>query len=125
MGIGIKKENLPDFIEIKQNIKPLSVNQCWQGKRFKTQQYKKYEKDLLLTLPKLIIPKPPYAIYFEFGFSNSASDWDNPIKPLQDILQQKYKINDKDIFIAQIKKVKVKKGEEFFNIKLEHIKDGL
>ena len=31
-------------------IKPLSVNECWQGKRFKTKAYTAYEKELLYRL---------------------------------------------------------------------------
>ena len=102
-------------------IKPLSVNQCWQGKRFKTNLYKKYERDLLLILPKIIIPKAPYKVYYEFGFSSSASDLDNPIKPLQDILQKRYGFDDKHIFEMTVKKTKVKKGEEYliFEIKTQ------
>tara|TARA_R110000868_G_scaffold120421_2_gene319537 strand:- start:5073 stop:5408 length:336 start_codon:yes stop_codon:yes gene_type:complete len=106
---------------IKINIKPLSVNQVWQGKRFKTPVYKKYERDLMLLLPKIKLCEPPYSIYFEFGFSNSASDWDNPIKPLQDILQKKYNFNDKDIYKAEILKVKVKKGNEYFKFLISEL----
>ena len=39
------------MIELK--YKPLSVNICWQGKRFKTTEYKKYERDLLMILPQI------------------------------------------------------------------------
>ena len=106
---------------IYKNIKPLSVNQCWRGRRFKTDDYKIYEKELLFTLPQLDIPEPPYYVEYEFGFSNSLSDWDNPIKPLQDILQKKYKFNDKDIFEARVRKVKVKKGDEYFKVKIERL----
>ena len=104
---------------VKIDIKPLSVNGCWQGKRFKTPKYKQYEKDMFLLLPKITIPKAPYKVYYEFGFSSSASDLDNPIKPLQDILQKHYGFNDKNIFEMVAKRVKVKKGEEYllFEIK--------
>lgn len=104
---------------INLKIKPLSVNECWQGKRFKTKAYLKYERDLLLILPQIKIPQPPFEINFEFGFSNIMSDWDNPVKPLQDILQKKYNFNDKDIMKAIVTKIKVKKGDEYisFNIK--------
>lgn len=99
-------------------IKPLSVNQAWQGKRFKTEAYKTYERTLLYMLPMLQLPDAPYLIEMEFGFSNSASDWDNPIKPLQDILQKKYNFNDKDVFKAVVTKVKVKKGEDYLKFKI-------
>jgi hypothetical protein len=39
-------------------IKPLSVNKAWQGKRFKTNEYKQYEKEVSLLLPShLKIPE--------------------------------------------------------------------
>tara|TARA_R110000868_G_scaffold338459_2_gene599204 strand:+ start:149 stop:502 length:354 start_codon:yes stop_codon:yes gene_type:complete len=107
--------------EIKQKIKPLSVNECWQGKRFKTNSYKAYEMQLLYSLPNLKLPEPPYSIHFEFGFSSAASDWDNPIKPLQDILQKKYNFDDKRIHKASVERVKVKKGDEYFIVRLESL----
>ena len=36
-------------------IKPLSVNDAWQGRRFKTDNYKKYERDLMLILPSSVV----------------------------------------------------------------------
>lgn len=103
----------------KLNIKPLSVNDCWQGQRFKTKAYLQFEKDVLLSLPKIKIPEPPYKLELEFGFSNMASDIDNPVKPFQDLLQKKYAINDKHIVELHVKKTKVEKGKEFikFNLK--------
>lgn len=102
----------------KVDIKPLSVNQAWQGKRFKAPAYTKYERDLLFLLPAITLPEPPYQIEMEFGFSNSQSDWDNPIKPLQDILQKKYSFNDKDVFRAIVEKVKVSKGKDYIKFKI-------
>ena len=104
--------------EIMIKIKTLSINEAFQGRRFKTPKYKSYEQELLLTLPKINLPKPPFEIHFEFGFSNVMSDWDNPVKPLQDILQKKYGFNDKDIHRAVVDKVMVKKGEEYFKVKI-------
>ena len=110
------------MIEINQKIKPLSINECWQGKRYKTVAYKNYEKILLYTLPKKEVPKPPYMIKFKFGFSNKGSDIDNPVKALLDIMQKRYGFNDKDIFKMEIEKEIVKKGDEYFKVKLENIK---
>lgn len=98
---------------VNLDIKPLSVNKVWQGKRFKTQEYKKYERDLLFILPNIELPTPPFSVYYEFGFSSSASDIDNPIKPLQDILQKRYDFDDKHIFEMIVRKTKVKKGKEY------------
>ena len=106
--------------EIKVNIKPLSVNDAWQGRRYKTDAYKHYERAMLLMLPAATLPPPPYRIYYEFGFSNSLADYDNPCKPLGDILQKKYGFNDKEIYCATIRKVVVKKGKEYVKVRIEH-----
>ena len=101
------------------NIKSLSVNRAYKGRRFKTDDYKNYEKELMLLLPNIEIPKPPYEVYYKFGFSSKLSDWDNPVKPFQDILQKRYDFNDRDIFKAVCEKEIVNKGEEYliFDIK--------
>ena len=98
------------FTEI--NIKPLSVNECWQGKRYKTYEYQKYEKKVLLLLPKLNLPPKPYSITFIFFVSNISADIDNPVKPFLDILQKKYGFNDKDVSELHVFKIKVNKGKE-------------
>lgn len=107
--------------DIKLDIKPLSVNDAWQGKRFKSPAYKSYERLMLCALPATPLPEPPYRLYYEFGFSNTQSDYDNPCKPLGDILQKKYGFNDKEIYEAFIRKRIVKKGQEYIRIKFEHI----
>ena len=102
-------------------IKPLSVNQCWQGKRFKTPTYKNYEKSILLMLPQITLLPPPFRIDMEFGFSSPLADIDNPLKPFLDCLQKKYLINDKDIFELNVKKQLVKKGSEFIKYNISYL----
>ena len=105
------------MIQFKINRKPLSVNEAWQGKRFKTKAYKDYEKEMLLLLPPKKIPTDKMLrVEMFFGFSNSLSDLDNPVKLLLDICQKKYGFNDKAIFELNVRKCLVKKGEEFFSI---------
>jgi len=108
-------------IEGLLKIKPLSVNQCWQGKRFKTKKYKMYEHDVFDMLDKdqSITDKGNLQLYLEFGFSSIASDWDNPIKPFQDILAKMYGFNDRRIKRAVIDITMVSKGEEFIYYRLE------
>lgn len=106
--------------EIKIDIKPLSVNDAWQGRRYKTDEYKRYERAMLYMLPKMELPEPPYKIVYEFGFSTSLADYDNPCKPLGDILQKKYGFNDKEIYAAEIRKVVVKRGREYVRFRIEH-----
>ncbi|MCJ8293515.1 MAG: RusA family crossover junction endodeoxyribonuclease [Colwellia sp.] len=98
---------------VRLNIKPLSVNEAWQGRRVKTQKYRKYERDILKLLRPMIIPDGKLELYLKWGFSSAGSDWDNPIKPFQDCLQKKYDFNDNRVIRAVTEKVKVKKGEEF------------
>jgi Holliday junction resolvase RusA-like endonuclease len=104
---------------IRINEEPISVNKVWKGRRFKTDYYKNFERKLMYILPKsFILPEPPFEIFLRFGFSNMASDFDNPVKPIIDILQKKYKFNDKLIMKATIEKVIVPKGKEFFEFNI-------
>ena len=100
-------------------IKPLSVNQCWQGRRVKTAKYRAYEKEAMLKLKSIEVPKGKLQLNIVFGFSSKLSDWDNPVKPFQDILQKKFGFDDRRIYRAIVEKVDVKKGEEFIEFNLE------
>jgi len=103
----------------KVKIKALSVNECWQGRRFKTPSYLAYERALSVLLPKCVeVPEGPLALFLEVGQSNMAADFDNPVKPFCDILSKKYGFNDKQITEAVVRKRKVEKGGEYilFNI---------
>jgi hypothetical protein len=106
------------MLKIEKKIKLLSVNECWQGRRFKTPAYKDYEKILMYTLPNYEINYDKYYIICIFNFSSNRADWDNPIKPLQDILQKKYKFNDCNITNALVLKNIVPKKDEGFQIYL-------
>lgn len=104
---------------MKIKIKPLSVNECFQGKRFKTPKYAKYERDLLYLLPHYEVPQGNLHLILNFGLSNMGADIDNPVKPFVDILQKRYKFNDNRITEMTLRKHKVKKGKEYiiFEIK--------
>jgi Holliday junction resolvase RusA-like endonuclease len=113
------------MIEILIGIKPLSVNEAWQGTRFKTKKYLSYEKELLFRLPQLYFPYPnkPLKVIIEYGFTNNASDIDNPTKLILDILQKKYKFNDKNIVELLLRKKIVKKGQEYIQILINEFKN--
>ena len=104
-------------IELKMpkiKVKPLSANQLWQGRRFKTPAYKDYEKELFALLPRNYkIPEGELKATFEFGLSNKSADADNCLKGCVDILQKFYDFNDKNIYEITIRKVIVKKGKEY------------
>lgn len=100
-------------------IKPLTINQAWQGKRYKTRNYLDYEKELFYLLPKKIkVPEGKIEAYYKFGTSSKNSDCDNFVKMFQDILQKKYNFDDKRIYRMIIEKVDVKKGDEFITFNL-------
>ena len=105
------------------SIKPLSVNEAWKGKRYKSKKYDKYEELLLSWLPEIEIPSVPIRIIYEFGFSNRASDIDNPVKLFTDVLQKKYDFDDKDVYEMNIKKVIVAKKSEYVKFKIESIQE--
>ena len=104
------------------NIKPLSVNDAWQGRRVKSKEYRSYEADILKLLRPMVIPEGPLELYLKWGFSSAGSDWDNPIKPFQDCLQKKYNFNDNRVVRAITEKVKVKKGDEFIEFEIKELK---
>ena len=110
---------------MRVNIKPLSVNEAWQGRRFKTDKYKSFENELLCLLKKMEIPKGKLILVAKFGLSSLNADWDNPIKPFQDVIQKKYGFNDRQIYKGIIEKVDVKKGDEFIDFELKQYNNGI
>lgn len=107
---------------IRIDIKPLSVNQAWKGRRSKTILYKQYQTLLTLLLPrKMVIPEGKLQIFIEFGLSSKLSDWDNPIKQFQDVMCKKYGINDSRIYKGTVEKVDVQKGKEYIKFKIEKL----
>ena len=98
---------------MRVDIKPLSVNQAWQGRRYPTPKYTKYTKDMLTILPPLKVPDCKLELEITFGLSSRAADIDNPLKCFIDCLQKKYGFDDKMIFELIVKKEIVKKGAEF------------
>ena len=97
----------------KLSIKALSVNRAWAGRRFKTPEYKAFEQEMLLTLPKLKVPEGKLFLRLEFGFSNSGSDIDGPTKTVIDCLSKKYLFNDNRIYLLEVAKEVVSKGSEY------------
>ena len=102
-------------------IKPLSVNQAWQGKRFKTPKYKNWRTEICYLLPELDVPNVKLSLYIKFGFSSKASDIDNPLKTFIDALQFKYKFDDKMIYKLEVHKEIVKKGQEFISFNIQEL----
>ena len=106
----------------KLKIKALSVNECWQGRRFKTKKYKNYEDTLLFLLPHKKMPTGKLALKIKVGLSSRLADLDNIAKPFIDIIQKKYGFNDRNIFELVLTKDIVKKGEEYISFDLQKYK---
>lgn len=102
------------------NIKPLSVNRAWKGKRYKTDEYDRYIKDVLSLLPtKIDFPDPKnIKLAIEWGFSSKASDCSNPIKLFEDCLVKKYGVDDRHIQELHVFKAIVKKGSEYIKFRI-------
>lgn len=119
------KERLNGMIKIP--IKPLSTNQAWQGRRFKTKTYKDYERTLLILLRKLKpeIPEGPVAFDLRVGVSRHF-DGDNAIKQLLDVCQ-KYcdHFDDVNVFDYHVRKVLVDKGNEYLAFKFTPFTESL
>lgn len=107
-----------ETIKLGLDIKPLSVNEAWKGRRFKTKKYKSFELAVFWLLPNrdFGLKDQKLIIGFDFYFSNLNSDIDNPVKPILDILQKKYKFNDSQVYRIICEKHIVPKGSERISI---------
>ena len=97
------------MIFVQAPFQPLSVNKAWQGRRFKTDDYKSYEKIAHLLLPKCDMVRGFVEIWYEFGLpprSYGISDVGNLEKCLSDIVvQKKYIEDDRKIVAMHLRKV--------------------
>ena len=105
----------------KVKIKPLTANRAWGGRKYKTSDYKAYERDLSLLLPNIDVPTGKLEVHYIFGLSNKNNDYDNCIKQFQDIISKKYDFNDNKIYRAVIEKVDVKKGCEYIEFEIKSL----
>lgn len=104
-------------------IKPLSVNEAWQGRRYKTAKYNKYINDVLRLLRPLQvdIDDKPLELTLIFGLSSKNADIDNPVKCFVDCLQKAYGFNDRQIYKLVVEKRDVKKQHEFIEFDIKPI----
>lgn len=103
---------------MRVNIKPLSVNEAWQGRRYKTAKYNQYITAVSKLLKPFDVPAGYLQLSLAFGLSNKNADFDNPVKCFVDCLQKKYGFNDKMIKRCVITVEHVAKGQEFIDWEL-------
>lgn len=102
------------------NIKPLSVNEAFNGLRTRSKKYDAFIKSMMFLLPNRIDCPDPLNIKLaiEFGFSSKGSDIDNCCKSFIDCLVKKYGFDDRYIYEMHVFKEIVKKGSEYIKFKI-------
>ena len=115
----------PWELSLEKKGKPLSVNAAYTMRRVKNAAYRSYEEEWEKILSDLSIEPTVerLRIEFEFGFSNRRADCDNPIKVLQDILQNHLGFNDCIVYELRAVKRVVPKGNEYAKVRLVEIFD--
>jgi Holliday junction resolvase RusA-like endonuclease len=76
------------------SIKPLSINACFQGRRFKNKAHKQYEAQLLWQLKKSGKIEGKYRIEFDFYFKTTNCDVSNYIKVVEDAIVKAGLVDD-------------------------------
>jgi len=96
------KKITSDFIPIK----PISVNKCFQGRRFRTTFYKQWQDAVNLALPKEKMVNGKIAVFLYFYYKLvSKFDIDNSVKAVLDSLVKKKLIeDDRFIYFLQVQK---------------------
>jgi Holliday junction resolvase RusA-like endonuclease len=109
---------------MRVNIKPLSVNQAFKGRRFKTDKYNTFISSMLIMLPNSlkIDSKVHLRLDVVFGYSSRGSDIDNCLKTFIDCLVKKYGFDDRNIYELNVRKVIVKKKEEYIDFIIAELK---
>lgn len=108
------------MIKFQLDIKPLSVNQCWQGRRFFTDKGKKFRELCLLLMPRIKTIRGLVKIRITVGIKRAwlSSDVDNFLKPLLDALVKREIIED-DRFITDLRITKHKADKNYVEIQIK------
>jgi Holliday junction resolvase RusA-like endonuclease len=84
---------MSNIIQLNIRTKPLSVNKAWQGKRFRSKEYKSWAEEVQLLVASELSRKTVKKIEGNlevtvelFIKNDKCSDADNPLKPLFDTL---------------------------------------
>lgn len=111
-------------MEITLKVDPLSVNKAWKGRRFKTKEYDRFERDVAMSLqvcPDENTSKEEVFVYYVFHIRNyGGADTFNMEKTLSDMLVKRgYIYDDRYIRAGYVRKEKVDRyGHEFIEIQI-------
>ena len=103
------------------NIKPLSINKAFQGRRFKTKDYKGYERDLHALGGHFETIKGDVEVTVEWYLKNDKmTDIDNPTKLVLDYLTKAgaYE-DDRKIRVLHLYKYETPTKEDYFRITIQ------
>ena len=106
-------------MDITIPLKPVSINEAFKGRRFKTKKCKEYCNDFLLIAPRKPMVEGIVEVEYRFHVKNhKLSDYDNLIKITQDLIVEKgYIEDDRKIYKATIYKVPSERDYIEINIK--------
>ena len=113
---------MSNSLSVLVSLQPLSVNKAWQGRRFKTNIYKSYEREAFIILPRKEMVKGDVEVFYEFGLKKSSyaiSDVGNLEKCLSDILVKKGYIED-DRKIIALHLTKVVSSEYYVKVDIKN-----
>ncbi len=103
-------------------IKPFSINKAFQGRRFKTSDYKRYEEECLWLLKGNKKTEGEVKVIYRFYIKNyKASDVGNFEKCLSDIITKAGLIED-DRYIKRMTLEKFKSDKEYIEIEIKKVK---
>ncbi|MCP4265152.1 MAG: hypothetical protein GY777_06200 [Candidatus Brocadiaceae bacterium] len=122
-------------------IKPLSQNDAYDpvvvkrrangkirhiAQIVKSKEYKRYTEDLPKLLPtELQLPPGKLVFLVRFHFATASSDYDNPIKSMQDLICNYYAVNDNKIYLGIQEKVVAGKGNERIEFEFLEYHEGM
>ena len=109
---------------MKVNIKPISINKIFQGRRFKTPEYSAWREECFFLIKKMKLKKITGECKVQLTFHCSRNfkmaDIDNFCKGSLDALVEAGVIED-DRFIMKLTVDKVKDTEDFWEFAVEKL----
>lgn len=105
------------------NIRALSLNSAYRGRRFATKELKEYKEALFRMLPRKSVPEGKLSVRFVFGVSSKASDVDNLVKNVMDALAEAYGFNDNRVYKLTVEKKDVPKSQEYIEFEITAYND--
>lgn len=105
-------------IEVNLDIKPLSVNRAWQGRKYKTKEYNAWRREIEILMPRKEMIQGDVSVTVIYSLvRHRRTDLDNLFKTLFDsIVNRGYIEDDTRIVEIHAKKVKSKVNTIYFSI---------